>query len=63
MAGLTTSTGGNRNGKIVNSYEEWRVPNQIGVIRDGLGPYEDFDFMGEDGIARGQTRPKLGAAI
>ena len=45
-----------------NTHEEWRVPNQIGVIRDDLRPHEGFDFMGEDGISREQTRPKPGAA-
>ena len=39
------------------------VPNQIGVIREDLGPYEGFDFMSEDGGSREQTRPKPGAAI
>ena len=33
------------------------------MIGDDLGPQEGFDFMGEDGISRGQTPPKLGAAI
>ena len=63
MTGLTTSTGGNRDGRILKSWEERRVPNQIGVIRDYLGPQEGFDFMGEDGSSRVQTRPKLGTAI
>ena len=63
MAGLTTSTGGNRNGRILKPGEEWRVPSQIVVIRDDLGPQEGFNFMGEDVISCEQTRPKLGTAI
>ena len=47
----------------LSTYEKCRIPNQIGVIRDDLGPCVGFDFMGEDGGSRGQTRPKLGAAI
>ena len=38
------------------------MPNQIGVIKDELGPQESFDFMGDDGSSREQTRSELGTA-
>ena len=60
MTGLTMSTGGNKNGRILKPCEGGRVPNQIGVIRGELGPQEGFDFMEMTGAHENKHDPGWG---
>ena len=60
---MTTSTYENGNRKTTNSLVQWGVPDQIGVIKEDLGPCGVFDFMGEDDGSCKQTRPEPGATI
>ena len=43
---------------MTNTLGHWVVPNHIGVIKEDLRPCEVFDFMGDVGVSRKQTRPK-----
>ena len=45
---------------MTDTLGHWEVPNYIGVIREDLGPCEVFNFMGDVGVSRKQTRPKPG---
>ena len=43
---------------MTNTLGHLGVPNHIGVIKEDLRPCEVFDFMGDVGVSRKQTRPK-----
>ena len=60
---MTTSTRDHGNMKTTNSPAQWKVPDQIGVIKEDSGLSAGFDFMGEDYEACKPPRPEPRATI